>query len=425
MSSITPTRISASSASEWLSETAPLLIDAPDVARTDQLGAIAFLAAALERQTVLAAPPTHAMSALHDALEQIPAQLVHLPDSHAAHRWLQLSALAESLGEPALARVIINALAALLGEHAPTVAAVTDPLQCELLALCWTRRGRMSRVAGALDDAQACFEEAIALVAHQPWRDARSAAELGLANLAVAHGNYPRVDHQCSALLDRTDGALAPIHRVAAYQMRAIARRKRQRWLDALLDSWCAYDLLGHASAHRAELVVSMAETALEAGDLCAAVAGFGNARREAQSSGAQFRVQAAAITGLARTINACLHNGTPGAAALPATQVREARASLETLLNANLAPRERVYALITLGEWDLREQRGIEARAVLAEARALATTHAYFDYQFRADTLLELLDAPVADRGPAAPRAAVWQESERHPALARLAALA
>jgi tetratricopeptide (TPR) repeat protein len=427
MTSTTPTRIGASSATEWLSAVAVPLSSASDSHRTEQLVSLAFLAASLERQSTLTAPSSSLWGALHDALARVPSQLVHLPPTHAAHPWLHLSALAEFLGEPSLAGVILNALTALLGEHDTARGSYDDAYEAdrgEVLALCWARRGRISRVAGALDDAQACFEEALALIGDNPWRDARLAAELGLITLSVARGNYPLVEQQCSALLTGAAGHLAPVHVAAAYQMRAIARRKRQQWLEALLDSWSAYDLLGHASAYRAELVVSMAETALEAGDLCAAAAGFDNAHREALATGAQFRVQAAAITGRARTMNSCLLGDTARAHAVPADQVESARQSLVTLLSAPLAPRERAYALITMAEWQHREQDITGARAHLAEASALAVEHDYFDYQFRTDTLRARLSAADPQHTPSARFASEWQEHERHPALVRLAAL-
>jgi tetratricopeptide (TPR) repeat protein len=427
MTSITPTRMGASSASEWLSAAAAPLSSGSDTHRTEQLATLAFLAASLERQSTLSAPSATLLAALRDALARVPAQLVHLPPTHAAHPWLHLSALAEFLGEPSLAGVILNALAELLGEHDTARGPHDDAYEaerCEVLALCWTRRGRIARVAGALDDAQACFEEALTLIGDAPWRDARLAAELGLINLAVARGNYPLVEQQCSALLASAASRLASVHVAAVYQMRAIARRKRQNWLDALLDSWSAYDQLGHASAYRAELVVSMAETALEAGDLCAAAAGFNSAHQEALATGAQFRVQAAAITGRARTINSCLLAGTARTPAIPADQVESARQSLMALLDAPLAPRERVYALVTMAEWRLREQDIPGARAVLTEASTLAVEHAYFDYQFRTDTLLARLSAADAHSASATPRESVWQEHERHPALVRLAEL-
>lgn len=424
---MTPTRISASSASEWLSAAAVPLSSASDAHRTEQLVSLAFLAATLERQSTLTAPSSPLWEGLYDALARVPAQLVHLLPTHPAQPWLRLSALAEFLGEPSLAGVILNALTALLGEHDTARGPHDDAYEaerCEVLAICWARRGRIARVAGALDDAQACFEEALALIGSAPWRDARLAAELGLINLSVARGNYPLVEQQCSALLASTAGLLAPVHAAAAYQMRAIARRKRRRWLDALLDSWSAYDQLGDASAHRAELVVSMAETALEVGDLYAAAAGFNNAYREALATGAQFRVQAAAITGRARTINSCLLGDAAPVLTVPAEEIENARQSLVALLSAPLAPRERAYALITMAEWQHREQDIAGAHTHLAEAGALAAEHDFFDYQFRTDTLRERLSAADAQHTPSARRASVWQEHERHPALVRLAAL-
>ncbi len=407
----------AASAGEWLSIAADTLSAAPESERTQQLTAIAFLTAALERQAELTAPSASALAPLRDALRQPPSPLVHLPTEHPAHEWLQLSALAEFLGEPALARIIVNAIAMHCGEHAATAPTTDDAWQREVLAICWCRRGRMSRLWGLVDDAEYCYTEGFTLVEAQPWRDARIAAALGLINIALARGNFPLAERRCTALLADPRACLAPAHGTAAYQMRAIAYRKRGRALDALLDSWRAYDLLGHADAFRAELVVTMAETALEVGDVPAAIAGFRNAQHEAVQTGAPLRVQAGAIIGLARAITACLLRDESATTRLTAHDIEDSRAALSALFAKPLAPRERVYALVAHAECLRRERTAHGAREVLLEAQELAQTHGYFDYQFRVDELLQGLATPSTVT-------AGWTEADRHPALARLAAL-
>lgn len=407
----------AASAGEWLSIAADTLSAAPESERTQQLTAIAFLTAALERQAELTAPSASALAPLRDALRQPPSPLVHLPPAHPAHEWLQLSALAEFLGEPALARIIVNAIAMHCGEYAAAAPTTDDAWQREVLAICWCRRGRMSRLWGLVDDAEYCYTEGFTLVEAQPWRDARIAAALGLINIALARGNFPLAERRCTALLADPRACLAPAHGTAAYQMRAIAYRKRGRALDALLDSWRAYDLLGHADAFRAELVVTMAETALEVGDVPAAIAGFRNAQHEAVQTGAPLRVQAGAIIGLARAITACLLLDESATTRLTAHDIEDSRAALSALFAKPLAPRERVYALVAHAECLRRERNAHGAREVLLEAQELAQTHGYFDYQFRVDELLQGLATPSTVT-------AGWTEADRHPALARLAAL-
>ena len=400
-----PAPIGASSAAEWLSLAAARLAAMPgDVA--DVLATVAMHTATLERHPDLRAPSAAALAALNPALSPLPVQQLLLAPEHPANQWLQLSALAEHHGEPVLARIIVDALAERLGEHdagRATDSGMDDNERLELLALCFTRRGRMARVAGYLDDAQCHFDEALALT-RGSWRDARLAAELGLTNLAVARGNYPQVAARCTALLAHSDApaVLAPVHRVALYQMRAIASRKRGALIDALLDSWQAYDLLGHASAYRAELIVSMAETALECGDVVAAEAGFHSAEHEARATGAPLRVQVAAAVGTARV---ALVRGTRAV-------VLSAAKDLDRLLRQPLAPRERAQALMTRAACHQFTAEPSLASAALGEARELAERHAFHDLSFGLEALR--VDSAATVAAPA-----------RHPALARFGALA
>jgi hypothetical protein len=413
--------IGASCAAEWLSHAAARLAAMPtDVA--DVLTSVALLTATLERHPALVAPPAAPLAALRPAFAPLPVQLLCLPAEHPVGLWLQLSALAEHHGEPVLARLIVDALAERLGEHdagRTTRADGYDHERAELLALCWTRRGRMARVAGYLDDAQCHFEEALALT-RGSWRDARLAAELGLTNLAVARGNYPQVAARCTALLANSEASavLAPVHRVALYQMRAIASRKRGAFIDALLDSWHAYDLLGHASAHRAELIVSMAETALDCGDIAAAEAGFSSAEREALATGAPLRVQVAAVVGQARV---ALAHGTPAL-------VHSAAQQLDQLLRQPLAPRERAQALMTrAGCYQFTAEHAL-ASATLGDARQLAAFHAFHDLSFGIESLGANIghstQAPILAHNSKQQKATMTSFG-RHPALARFCAFA
>lgn len=435
--------------------------------QADALATIACLTATLEHRDVVERPSPATMVTLAPWLAQLPGQVVHLQPAHPVAEWLQLSALAEHLGEAALARVIIDVVAERLGEHHPArrrQCAIPDHERRELLALCWTRRGRIARLAGGLHDARACYEEALTLGGHH-WRDARLAAELGLANLAVSRGNYPEVLARCSAMLADPDAApaLADVHRVALYQMRAIALRRRGALLDALLDGWRAYDLLGHASAHRAELLVSMAETALESADATAARAAFTHAEGEARATAAPLRVVAAAITGRARAALVEAH-ARSGVGAVAADALARATAALEQLLTEPLAPRELALALLTLAECHQALGAVVGAAEALARAERLASHHDFHDLQFRAEALRTALtraaDASAAADGHTAPPPATpsvpwsaepwdtasWQPvpwrpaprpsssggpaahrapALRHPALQRLAALA
>lgn len=428
--------LGASSASEWLSHAATRLSAAP-ATLADVLATVATLTAALERQEQLTAPSATAMATLHEPLSRLPRQLTHLSPGNPAFGWLQLSALAELHGEFVLARLVIDTLADRLGEHdghrALTCGIAPDERD-ELLALCWTRRGRIARIGGHHDDAHASFDEAVEL-AGSSWRDARIAAELGLANLAIARGNYPQAETRCTALLSAPHAAtaLSDVHLVALYQMRAIAYRKRGQLLDALLDSWRAYDLLGHASAHRAELMVSMAETALEARDVSAALAAFARAQDEATISGAPLRVLVATATGYARA-SLALDRSRPAQSIRSMETVRTAAARLTQLLTKELAPREHVGALVALAECQLHTGEYDAAAGTLDKAGDVASRHAFHDLVFGIQALRSGMRAnrespanqpPVAPSSPSAVPAMHESWSSQHPARVRLTALA
>jgi len=179
MPSLPPAPFGAASASEWLSEAAPRLSasTAPEIA--SRLAQIAFLTAALERRYHLPELTDAMLGDLAAPLSALPQQLVHLPASHPAHRWFQLAALAEFHGEPQLSRLVTNAIADTLGEHDASRAiecGFSPDERDELLALCLCRRGRVSRAAGALLDAQYHFEDAVALLGAD--RHARGRARL-------------------------------------------------------------------------------------------------------------------------------------------------------------------------------------------------------------------------------------------------------
>lgn len=447
MSHLPTASLGASSAGDWLSRAATRLIVRPD-AEAEALAAIACLTATLEHRDRIDRPSSAAMRPLQPWLAQLPSQVVHLPPTHPVAEWLQLSALAEHHGEAALARLIVDVLAERLGEHhAPqrpprgdvagesesvsesvgesVSESVSESERRELLALCWTRRGRIARIAGLLDDARACYSEAL-MLAGQHWRDARLGAELGLANLAISRGNYPEVLARCSTVLADPAAALAlaDVHRVALYQMRAMALRRRGALLDALLDGWRAYDLLGQASAHRAELLVSMAETALESAEAAAARAAFAHAEAEARATAAPLRVVAAAVTGRACAALVEAHDG--GRMVAGATHpLTEATAALEQLLTQPLAPRELAVALLTIAEcfrWLGAEARATEA---LAQAERLASHHDFHDLQFRAEAWRTTAARPREAPSPAVPHTPAVRHAGRHAALQRLAALA
>lgn len=364
-------------ATDWLSDwSARHAADTADIdhERDELLGQLVFLASWLERADQLPPMPAAYWAALAEPCTRFPHQLHTIDHDTPVAQWLLAAALAEFLGEGALGWIMISALMPLV-QH-----------DTEVLAICHNRRGRIARLSGQLDDAELHYRDALRLADTHPARDAWPMAMIGLINVAIDRGNFPAAERQVRRMLVPDAGVL-PVYRVGAWLSLSLVRRKRGDFLDAMLSAWNAYDLLPDGSPQRTEMVISLAECALALGDLPAAAQGFALAHRDAQS----WRIRVSAATGLTQSRLPAAHDAA-GRAAL-----RDACTHLHNALKANLAPQERVLALLTYTDAMALLNDMTAARASLQEARALADAHAYHEYQFRVDALTAQLDAPDA----------------------------
>lgn len=417
-------------AESWLASTAAARGQAsPDATHASAalLGRLAFLSAWLDRADML--PPLSAdhRETLAEPCRRLPQQTHFVSADTPVHAWLEAAALAEFLGEGALGRLLVDGIA----QHVHH-----DP---ELLALCECRRGRIARLAGRLDDAALHYRAALRRTAERPARDAWPLAMSGLSNVHIDQGNFPAAERRLRALLDPTRGVLAA-HRVNGWLGLALVRRKRHDPLDAMLCAWNAFDLIPVDRPERIDLLVSLAEAAIDCGDLPAATNGF----RQAWNGAASDRLRVAAATGLVRSAVHLLALSPPSAPA-PIDTLLESVALLDQILQARLAPQERTLALLVRVEAALAEPARAHQRssrdasrvqAWLTEAQTLAEAHGYHEYVFHAESLAaaatqwqrddHALPGPavaLTSRSHEAPRrdAALRHAAPRHVALRRL----
>jgi hypothetical protein len=381
-----------SDAVSWLSSSAAAHGQAGTEAahtRAALLGRLAFLSAWLDRADMLPPSPADHRGALAEPCERLPRQTHCIAADTTEHAWLQAAALAEFLGEGALGRLLVDGVARHV-HHDP-----------ELLALCECRRGRIARLAGRLDDAALHYRAAIRRTAHRPARDAWPLAMSGLSNVHIDQGNFPAAERRLRALLNPARGVLAA-HRVNGWLGLALVRRKRQDPLDAMLCAWNAFDLVPADRPERIDLLVTLAEAAMDCGDGRAATNGF----RQAWSGAPSDRLRAAASTGLVRCVVRTLAQA-PSSAHI--TELHDAVALLDSVLLANLAPQERTLALLVRVEAGLATLRlpdsatnndTLRLQAWLTEAQALAAAHDYHEYVFRGEELAAALAREERDEG-------------------------
>lgn len=393
----------------------------------ERLGALAILASELERLPGLTGPVGAAGAAratIAHRLAEIPPQAAFVDQDGAFGRWMSVAAVAEHEGAPRLAQLIVDRIAVLLHTSLAGTTGHGDRHR-EELGMCWTRRGRLARIAGKLDDARECYREAVRKVTKLPWLDARPQAELGLATVAVDHGNFPDAERRLTALLAHRP-AVAPLYRIPAHQLLALAKRKRRDFVDALLHGWSAFDLLEQQDVRRQEILLSMAEIATEMGDLDAAAHGFD----AVLASGPPIRVRVSALVGAVSTSIRWQQSRVLDARA--GARLAEYAAKLEELLATALAPRDEMRVLLALVESASLRARPTGSTATWLDAAArIATRHGFYEQQFRVDALRAQLYADVvppvdAPSASPAPLPAVAYDvrrvkPQRHPALVRL----
>ena len=384
-------------------------------------GALALAAADLEHQVSLK-PPRHAVwLELADAVRALPPQWAHLSNAAPVAQWLSLASLAEHWGALRLAWLILTDVERLLHVERPA----TEALAREYRALCWTRRGRIARTRGQLEDAAICYEFAAKLTRQRPWHDAHPQALLGLAALAANRGNIPAVERRLRPLL-RESSTLPALYSIAAHQLMSVAKRKRHHHIDALLHAWAAFDLLDGSDFRREQLVATMADIALEAGDPHAAARGFD----VVLSTTVRPLVRAPALYGAVRARLEQLGSvGTTSrsAAAVGRDPILTGFASqLQALREASLAPTESVLVYLAVAELAIAWCDVPQAVRALDDAEQLAGAVGLHERQFSIDAArmrLHTVCAPVSATTHVAldTMASPHAAASRHPAFDRL----
>jgi tetratricopeptide (TPR) repeat protein len=390
------------------------------------VGALALAAADLEHQMSLVAPRPALAADLAGALSTLPPQWAHLPNQAPFAQWLALATLAEHWGALRLAIVMLNDLERLLrAERSTTAMRIADAGTREQLALCWTRRGRIARTQGQLDDAALWYQQAAKLTSRRPWLDAHPQALLGMAALAANRGNIPEVERRLRLLTQ--DAAILPaLYRIAAHQFMAVTKRKRRQYIDALLHAWSAYDLLDGSDFRREQLLGTIADIALEAGDADAAARGF----HVVLSSAVRPLVRVPALYGALRARLEQLGGHGSLAHALGLIAGDHALATLaqqlHTLRGVTLAPTELVLAHLAEAELSMAVGNVGDAERALDAADQLASAVGLHERQFLVDaartrlrTAYAPLRAPVLEVVPTSP--VLTAKFPRHPALNRL----
>lgn len=228
-------------------------------------GAATLARALLCGATRLPALPPDIVSVVNPAWDTLPPQWYSVGHTDHAARWIDLAALVEADGQ-------WDAAWDLLAAMTETLSADFGAERRNLLAFLCARRGRVARMAGRLETAEACYAQALAEADRHTegyWADVYPAAWLGRSVLAVERGNYPEAK-RCAQAAIRPHVPTA--HHAQAYQMLALIARKAGDVSGALHALWRAHDCRDGHPVHQAAILVSLAEVAAEAGEPCAAI---------------------------------------------------------------------------------------------------------------------------------------------------------
>ncbi len=394
------------------------------VASDDQalLGALVLAAAHLEHLETLEAPAASLAAQLRSAASEIPPQWAMLADDEPFAMWLQAATVAEHRGAFRLSLRMLSELARLLSIKLRNDVRDDGSLIAERLALCCARRGRIARTMGELEHAMEWYGKAREAVRYAPVRDASPQASLGLAALALNRGNIPRGARLLMPLLRRGAG-LPAVYRIPTHQLMAVVRRKQRKHMDALLHVWAAFDLLTTSDFRREQLVGTMAEIALEAGDIDAAARGF----EVVLQSSTLPMVRVPALWG---AIQARLASAPPHRDPLQDAPLLGFMAEVQVLKTQRLAPAAEVMvhlsdATLAIARADVRS-----ATTALDEADRVAHSAGFFERQFMIEELRTRLriDQLTGSATPSGGRAQEQQQRKRrvrHPALLRLLQIA
>jgi tetratricopeptide (TPR) repeat protein len=238
-------------------------------------GAVLLAAAALRGSNGLPPFPPEIERALGASLRALPPQWLAVGEVQASGQWLELAALSESAGLWKEAWNLLVAISDSLAtsSDADESPAAASPALPNLTAFVSARRGRVARVAGWLDTAEACYEEALAhATLADPtgyWSDVYPVSWIGRCVVAVERGNYPLARRFGRRALR---GPVPPALRAQAHQMLALIERKAGRPQRALRHLWDALDTTDAHAERRAEIMSSLAEVAFQMGQHCAAL---------------------------------------------------------------------------------------------------------------------------------------------------------
>ena len=352
--------------------------------------------------------------------------------------WIEIAAVAEAHG---LHDVSWDLLGGLRDCATPLLSA-RDATALD--AFVWARRGRIARVAGRLEDAEACYREAIAKTPRAPfaerWRDALPHALLGLSVLAARRGNFPHAARLAERVLAPGD-VVPSMYRLQAHLTLGLTFRKRHALRSAVSHLWRAFDLLTSDDALRAEVLATLAEVAIEAGAFDEAldvlllildwplmprvmIPALANlldlVRRGQHDSGASARAARIARSDWGYR---CLSDRSEASVPSRLLGFAETIAHSEP---ANRAPSDQALIALAIAECSFAFNEIARATTWVAVAEAVATTHHFHEQQFRVEALRETLrttaDAPrdtplssAQERLPEQPsvrrpRGAVWR---------------
>ncbi len=259
-----------------------------EVVREQLQGAAALLLSALRISQSIPALPEATREIIDAGTRDLPPQTASMGTRSRFARWIDAAAVLESQG---LWQASWDLLQLLLDRCRSDT-----PMDGARRAFVHARLGRVARVAGHVDDAEHWYRDALQLSQRLPeamqWSDARPHALLGLCILAVSRGNYAKGQSYARRVLN----ANAPdLYHVQAFLVFALIERKLGRSPEALTWLWRAFDALPVDDVRQIDVLITLAETALELQHPEAAV----RARLAALALARTPRHAAAALSGL------------------------------------------------------------------------------------------------------------------------------
>ena len=334
-SAVTATRVAQpyvlATAFEWL-----MLSLQREVVREQLQGAAALLLSALRLSESIPALPEATREIITAGARDLPPQTASMGTRSRVTRWIDAAAVLESQGLWQASWELLHLLLDRCRSDSPTDAARR--------AFVHARLGRVARVAGHVDDAEHWYRDALQLSERLPdamqWSDARPHALLGLCILAVSRGNYAKGQSYARRVLHENAPTL---YQVQAFLVFALIKRKLGRSPEALTWLWRAFDALPVDDVRQIDVLITLAETAVELQQPEAAV----RARLAALALARTPRHAAAALSGLL-AIAAHVH----GSREVRFTQHLEQSAWGHALSTRLATPPSRAMLLRATQEW-------------------------------------------------------------------------